>query len=200
MRGRAPLRAALGALLLLAAGPAARADGVSNVTFRQTADDRVEIRYSLDAPAGATYRVELLASEDRGASFTLRPLAVEGDVGEGVEPGPGKVILWDALADVGRLVGEGFVFRVVAAPEPVAASEPPVRLVISKPRRPAAASYVEHEVRQWESLSSIARLYGTSVEAIRRANDLGAHARIRVGMVLRVPLPKKKQGHHAEHH
>jgi hypothetical protein len=193
-------RVCLAALLLLALAPAASADEISEVSFRQTADDRVEVRYRLTAPAGSRFRVELEASEDGGNRFTLRPITVEGDVGEGVEPGPEKVILWDALADVGRLVGERFVFRVVATPERAAAPEPPVRVSISKPRKQPSSGWVEHEVRQWESLSSIARLYGTTVEAIRRANGLGAHSRITVGTVLRIPVPKKHGEHHGEGH
>lgn len=193
-------RVVLAASLLLAFGSSARADGITGVSFRQTADDRVEVRYRLEAPAGSRFRVDLEVSEDGGSSFALRPLAVEGDVGAGVEPGGEKVIVWDALADVGRLVGERFVFRVVATPEPAAPPEPPVRVSISKPHRPASSGYLEHEVRQWESLSSIARLYGTTVEAIRRANGLGAHSRITVGTVLRIPVPAKHDEHRGEGH
>jgi hypothetical protein len=194
------LAAAVLPFLLLALGPAARADEVTDVRFRQTDDDRVEVRYRLDAPAGSRFRVELEASEDGGERFTLRPLTVEGHVGPGVEPGPERVILWDALADVGRLVGQRYVFRVVATPEPAAPPEPPVRVSISKPRKPPSTRWAEHEVRQWESLSSIARLYGTTVEAIQRANGLGAHSRITVGTVLRVPVPAKHDEHHGEGH
>lgn len=118
---------ALAALVLLAA-PAAAGAGVSvldgaigpatgvvrHVRFSQTEADQVEVMYDLAAPAGTKWTVELWLSQDGGESFTIQPRSVRGDVGEGVLSGTGKRILWDVFADIRKLEGEAFVFKVVA--------------------------------------------------------------------------------------
>jgi LysM repeat protein len=72
------------------------------------------------------------------------------------------------------------------APDVEAASEPlgapaPVRLAIARP------AYSTHRVRRGETLTSIARRFGTTVAALRRANAMGRRTMIRVGERLRVP-------------
>ena len=51
----------------------------------------------------------------------------------------------------------------------------------------AAPSYVSHTVQQGQTLSAIARRYGTSVGSIQRTNNLRSAHSIRVGQVLRIP-------------
>jgi membrane-bound lytic murein transglycosylase D len=52
---------------------------------------------------------------------------------------------------------------------------------------PPELSYRNHYVRRGETVSVIARRYGTSVSAIARANRLGRNYLIRVGQRLRIP-------------
>ena len=49
------------------------------------------------------------------------------------------------------------------------------------------ASAGSHRVRPGETLSGIARRYGTTVEALRRANNLGSRSMIKAGATLRLP-------------
>ncbi|MFQ6037643.1 MAG: LysM peptidoglycan-binding domain-containing protein [Candidatus Aminicenantales bacterium] len=53
---------------------------------------------------------------------------------------------------------------------------------------PPEATYVYHYVRRGETVSTIARRYGTSVAAIARLNRLGRNYLIRAGQRLRVPI------------
>jgi membrane-bound lytic murein transglycosylase D len=52
---------------------------------------------------------------------------------------------------------------------------------------PPAPRYATHRVRSGETLSTIARRYGTSVSALMRANGLASPNRLRAGQRLRVP-------------
>jgi membrane-bound lytic murein transglycosylase D len=52
---------------------------------------------------------------------------------------------------------------------------------------PPEPRYATHRVRSGETLSTIARRYGTSVSAIVRANGLASANRLRVGQRLRIP-------------
>jgi membrane-bound lytic murein transglycosylase D len=54
--------------------------------------------------------------------------------------------------------------------------------------RPPQTQYVIHRVRRGQTLSVIARRYGTSVRAIMRTNNLRSAHRIRVGQRLRIPV------------
>jgi membrane-bound lytic murein transglycosylase D len=58
-----------------------------------------------------------------------------------------------------------------------------------KPPRPA---YVTHRVRAGQTLSAIARRYGTTVRAILRSNGLRSANRLRIGQRLRIPLGKAR--------
>jgi LysM repeat protein len=49
-----------------------------------------------------------------------------------------------------------------------------------------------HEVKAGETLSSISRHYGVSVEALKKANNLGADARLRVNQKLQIPSATSK--------
>jgi membrane-bound lytic murein transglycosylase D len=58
-----------------------------------------------------------------------------------------------------------------------------------KPPRPL---YVTHRVRRGQTLGALARRYGTTVEAIQRANGLRSAHRLRVGQRLRIPSAGKR--------
>ncbi len=53
--------------------------------------------------------------------------------------------------------------------------------------------YIHYRVRRGDTLSEIAKKYGTSVRAIKKANRLKSD-RIYVGQVLKIPVRKKKKG------
>jgi len=72
-------------------------------------------------------------------------------------------------------VPEGYGDKVLASLESIARYVPP------------EATYRNHYVRRGETVSVIARRYGTSVSAIARANRLGRKYLIRVGQRLRIP-------------
>ena len=60
------------------------------------------------------FTVALTYSSDGGNNFSKPLRSVSGDVGEKIKPGRGKKITWDVLKDVNALLGEDFVFKVVA--------------------------------------------------------------------------------------
>lgn len=72
-------------------------------------------------------------------------------------------------------VPEGYGNRIMASLDSVSRYIPP------------EATYRNHYVRRGETVSVIARRYGTSVSAIARANRLGRNYLIRVGQRLRIP-------------
>ncbi len=61
-------------------------------------------------------------------------------------------------------------------------------------RQPAAGSIV-YRVQRGDTLSAIARRYGTTVHAIARASRIGAGSLLRVGQRLRIPVPRTANGH-----
>lgn len=80
----------------------------------------VHITYDLvSSDPRAVFAVTLDASQDRGATFTVRPLTVSGDVGPGVTPGTGKRIVWESGRDVERLEIDQFRFRISAQAGPL---------------------------------------------------------------------------------
>jgi LysM repeat protein len=62
--------------------------------------------------------------------------------------------------------------------------EPGMELRIRE--RPPAPAYVVHRVRSGDTLSSIARRYGTTIRAIQQSNSMGRSTLIRIGQRLRI--------------
>jgi formylglycine-generating enzyme required for sulfatase activity len=91
-------------LLMLACGmfvlygsAAVAAPSVTNVKFvQQPGTKLVSVSYDL---AGGTCSVSLLVSNDNGATFNVPVKSVTGAVGNGVNSGTGKQIIWDAGTD-----------------------------------------------------------------------------------------------------
>lgn len=84
------------------------AQNVTNVMFWQEGK-KVYISYELDKEADVTVSI----STDGGKTFTPSLLHVTGAVGKGVSPGK-KTIVWDALAEYDKIIGENICFRVSA--------------------------------------------------------------------------------------
>jgi membrane-bound lytic murein transglycosylase D len=80
--------------------------------------------------------------------------------------------------------GETYELKV---PPPASASFETTLAALPPYVPPPEESYAVHRVRRGETLSLIARRYGTSVNAIVRTNHLRSRNRIRVGQRLKVP-------------
>lgn len=121
--------------------------GAENVTFEQVGGGIVNITYDLvSSDPRAIFAVTLDASQDRGATFTVRPSSVSGDVGPGVKPGTGKRIVWESGRDVERLEIDQFRFRISAQAgplelkaDPPPAPAPAPAAMPSTPEKPPAA-------------------------------------------------------------
>jgi hypothetical protein len=104
-----------------------------------------------------------------------------GDVASRLGVDPWQLVhdnrLWD------EEVRPGMVLRVRPPGQPTANDSPVVAAVL-QPR------YSVHRVRRGETLSGVARRYGTSISAIQRANAMGRRAAIRIGERLRIPVKR----------
>ena len=99
-------------LLLLPLAAGAAEEGVSKV--RAWAEgNKVHVSYTLTGKG--EYDVALRLSDNGGRSFAIEPRTLSGAVGGGVEPGPDRRIVWDALKDVPELKGNRFAFQVTAS-------------------------------------------------------------------------------------
>jgi LysM repeat protein len=81
---------------------------------------------------------------------------------------------------------------VVATPTPTLGPEPTPTIEataapVSSPSPPPSPSPITHVVQAGETLSEIARMYDTTLEAIVQANDLADANAISVGQVLLIP-------------
>lgn len=91
-----------------------------NVTFEQVGGATVHIVYDLvSTDSRAVFSVTLEGSQDRGASYTVHPKSVSGDIGPGIKPGVGKRIVWESARDIERLEIDQFRFRITAQAGPL---------------------------------------------------------------------------------
>jgi uncharacterized membrane-anchored protein YitT (DUF2179 family) len=87
---------------------------VTNVFYEQMGDSQVVINYDLAGP-DQLYTVSVKVSLNNGESYFPLHNAT-GDVGDGVQPGLARAIVWDVLADFPEGVEvEGEVFFEVVA-------------------------------------------------------------------------------------
>jgi len=88
---------------------------VSNVTASQRTDGtkKVDIHYDLADGDGDACTVSVVASDDGGSTWSVPVSSVSGDVGPGVSPGDGKLIVWDCAVDLPGQVGS-YKVRVCA--------------------------------------------------------------------------------------
>ncbi len=94
------LRHVLFATLLPVASLGVAAPRVVNLDVSQRpGTDLVDVAYDLEGGGFGAVRIRLEVSSNGGASYTIPVTAVSGDVGEGILPGTGKSIVWNAGVD-----------------------------------------------------------------------------------------------------
>ncbi|UCD27569.1 MAG: SUMF1/EgtB/PvdO family nonheme iron enzyme, partial [Planctomycetota bacterium] len=105
MRCGKPYGLLVGMVCVLVVGPpvwAASAPVVSNVTASQRSDGtrKVDIHYDLADADGDACTISVLASNDGGQTWTVSSHTFTGEIGSGIIPGTGKLIVWDCKADL----------------------------------------------------------------------------------------------------
>jgi len=91
---------------------------------------------------------------------------------------------WVPEHDYGKAVYEvNFQLQPETAPEPTQPPTPPT------PPTTPPMSTVTYTVQRGDTLSSIARRFNTTVDAIVKANNIADPSKIRVGQVLVIPVP-----------
>lgn len=93
-------------MLHLPVAAAPRPEGVYDVRFA-VREEKIHISYDLVGEGKYAIVLQLVGS-------SIRPRTVSGDVGDGVQPGQNRKMVWDALKDVRVLEGDDFVFEVTA--------------------------------------------------------------------------------------
>jgi membrane-bound lytic murein transglycosylase D len=89
----------------------------------------------------------------------------------------------------------GAEIQIYSAPEPVQASpaqpvaQPQVEQSPSQKVQPQTPSYSFHTVSAGETLFSISKKYGISVEELKQLNGIGSQNLITVGQKLRILIP-----------
>lgn len=123
------------------------------------------------------------------------PGATAPSSGEQATPAPGETVV-SAVTPVTEVppaegtateVSEGEeppVTEPEATAEPVATEEP---APAEEPAQEGQATYIWHTVQQGETLSSIARRYGTTWQVVAKANGLANANQIYVGQKLKIP-------------
>ena len=102
--------------LLAVCNSMATAGSLGNVRHYRVSDDKVVIYYDLesDIPVSITVAV----SVDGGKTFSVKPTALTGDVGENVTAGTSKRIVWEVDKDIDRLP-EDYMVRILADRAPL---------------------------------------------------------------------------------
>ena len=73
---------------------------VANVRASQRADTKlVDIYYDATDADGDLLKIRVEISDNDGARYSVPAFTLSGDIGEGIAPGTGKHIVWDAGAD-----------------------------------------------------------------------------------------------------
>ncbi len=93
------LRHVLFATLLPVASWVLPRPGRESGRFATPGTDLVDVAYDLEGGGFGAVRIRLEVSSNGGASYSIPVTAVSGDVGEGILPGTGKSIVWNAGVD-----------------------------------------------------------------------------------------------------
>jgi LysM repeat protein len=139
-------------------------------------------------------------AEKRGTEIDTSPEAeasatsAEPATGDQPTPAPGETVVSAVTSQPGAepaLTPEPGSGETPAAPEPGATAEPAVPTSEPADSLPpptdSSGETVKHTVKQGETLSSIARRYGTTWQAIAQANNLQNPNQIYVGQKLKIP-------------
>jgi uncharacterized protein (TIGR02145 family) len=89
---------------------------VENVTASQRTDGSkiVDIYYDVSDADGDLLFITLMLSEDAGGTFTITPTQSTGDIGNEIQPGTGKHIIWNAGDENYGLEGSQYQFKIIA--------------------------------------------------------------------------------------
>jgi hypothetical protein len=101
----------------MVAGCLAASPVVGNILFNQRTDGSglADISYDLADEDGGPIAITLQLSADGGATWNFPTLNVSGDIGQGIQPGVAKSIIWNAGSLAPEIVGNGFRARVLAS-------------------------------------------------------------------------------------
>ena len=88
---------------------------VTNFQVAQKKDGskRIDITYDIADPDGDSLTVLLKSSSDGGLTWNVKAISVTGDVGQGILPGKGKSIVWDAGKDIPDVEGDNYVVKMI---------------------------------------------------------------------------------------
>jgi PDZ domain-containing secreted protein len=79
---------------------------VSNIHAGQRSGTKlVDITYDVSDPDGDLLTITVAVSNDGGKTFAINVKTFIGDVGNGIAPGNGKKIIWDAGIDAPNVYG-----------------------------------------------------------------------------------------------
>ncbi len=133
--------------VLAAASALAAPPVVTNVTLQQRTDGSglVDVRYDAADADGDTLAVALQLSADGGATWEYPVLNVSGDVGEGVPPGTGRLIVWDAGAIADDIVTDDIRARVLASDAGI----------VHKPHSPRNVAITDFSAIDWSQPGNI---------------------------------------------
>ncbi len=80
----------------------------------QSESGNIKIIYDLDNYGGSSFQIFVTASIDGGRTYDVSPVSITGEVGENIEPGIGKEILWNASIDLPGVPLEDIKIRLNA--------------------------------------------------------------------------------------
>jgi len=91
------------------------AQSITNVTAKQDGK-KITIYYTLTGKEGINeFTISLFVSTNGGTNWEKITGGLTGDIGEKINPGNGKIITWDVLANRDKLQGDNVSFKVLAA-------------------------------------------------------------------------------------
>ena len=90
------------------------AQQVTNMLVTQEGDNVVITYDILSTQPGQTFNIKVECSADDGKNFDIIPKSISGDL-KSVTSGIGKRIIWDVLSEREALVGDHFIFQLVAS-------------------------------------------------------------------------------------